>query len=91
MIPRRIKNATGVFGAPMDWDQKRDGNCVGLAVRVTPFTRNPFFESAWEPTPEELAQLNAGGSVILRVIGGQPPVALYVEPAAPEETPDATN
>jgi hypothetical protein len=58
-----------------------------LAVRVTPFTRNPFYESAWEPTPEELAHLNAGGSVILRVLGGQPPVALYVEPPAEESAP----
>ncbi len=29
-------------------------------------------ESAWEPTPEELALLNAGASIVLRVYGGQP-------------------
>ena len=32
-------------------------------------------ESAWEPTPDELALLNAGGTVVLRIIGWQPPVA----------------
>jgi hypothetical protein len=79
MIARRIKNTTAVFGAPKDWNPETDGNCTGLAVRVTPFTRNPYYESAWEPTPDELAALNAGGSVILRVFGGQPPVQLYVE------------
>lgn len=89
MIPRRIKNATAVFGVPQGWDKERDGSCVGLAVRVTPFTRNPYYESAWEPTPEELAMLLAGGSVILRVIGVQPVVALYVEPPAPEEATQA--
>jgi hypothetical protein len=76
MMPRRIQNATHSLGAPKDWDKAR-GNCVSLWVRAFP----DFFESAWEPTPDELAALNAGGSVILRVVGGHPPVALYVEPA----------
>lgn len=35
--------------------------------------------SAWQPTPDELARLNAGASVHLRVIGTQhPPVMLEV-------------
>lgn len=82
MIPRRIANATHNLGAPKDWDQSKQGNCVQLWVRAIPATG--FCESAWEPTPDELATLNAGGSVVLRVVGGQPPVALYVEPVAKE-------
>ena len=40
-------------------------------------------QSAWEPTPRELAILNAGGSVILSIIGGQPPVMLGAEATTP--------
>ena len=40
----------------------------------------PSMESAWEPTPEELAVLRAGGRVVLRVLGrGHPPVWIGVE------------
>jgi hypothetical protein len=38
--------------------------------------------SRWEPTPDELAALNAGGSVELWVMGRQPPVSLAVAPYA---------
>lgn len=76
MIPRRIANATRNLGAPGDWDESKHGKCTHLWVRVQP---GGLFESAWEPTPEELKILNEGGSVVLRVVGGQPPVALYVE------------
>lgn len=45
------------------------------------------YVSRWEPTPTELALLNAGGSVELWVMGAQPPVMLlakpHAEPAAP--------
>lgn len=35
-------------------------------------------ETAWFPTPDELAAMNAGAPVILRVVGtGHPPVMLY--------------
>jgi hypothetical protein len=38
--------------------------------------------SAWEPTPQQLAMLNAGGRVHLRILGVQhPPVSLWVEEA----------
>lgn len=39
----------------------------------------PAMETAWEPTPDELARLNAGAPVILQVLGtGHPPVLLMV-------------
>ncbi len=57
------------------------GACGALATRVTPYAPGIVCcESAWEPTPQELRDLNAGGQVVLRVIGWQVPVALYVEP-----------
>jgi hypothetical protein len=37
--------------------------------------------SLWEPTPQQLAILNAGGKVALRILGeGHPPVSLWAEP-----------
>lgn len=83
MIPRRISRATHYLGAPQGWAPAKDGHCSHLAVRAS----GDVCESAWEPTPAELAALNAGASVILRVVGGQPPVALYVEQQneSPEE------
>lgn len=43
----------------------------------------PAMESAWQPDTADIAALQAGGQVILRVVGeGHPPVVLYVEPAA---------
>ncbi|MEH6774890.1 MAG: hypothetical protein V7668_13270 [Cereibacter changlensis] len=39
----------------------------------------PCMVTAWQPTPDELARLNAGASVHLRVNGSQhPPVMLDV-------------
>jgi len=46
----------------------------------------PAMETAWEPTPDELARLNAGAPVILQILGtGHPPVMLLVGDAP---TPD---
>ena len=80
MIPKRIAGATRYLGAPQGWEPERNGPCGHLAVRDVTAGSLPICESAWEPTPKELALLNAGGSVVLRVVGGQPPVMLYVEP-----------
>jgi hypothetical protein len=42
----------------------------------------PAMVTAWLPTPDELARLNAGAAVHLRIIGTQhPPVMVDVGPA----------
>jgi hypothetical protein len=77
MIAKRIAGATHNLGAP----KGMEGEVRPLWVKAA---RDPdlgslvVFESAWEPTPRELELLNAGHSVVLRVVGGMPPVALYV-------------
>lgn len=85
MIPRRIAGANHWLGAPKGWKPEADGNCGHLAIRTCAgdprHDGRAYCESAWEPTPKELEQLNAGGSIILRIIGWQSPVALYVEKA----------
>ena len=86
MIPLRIAGATHFLGAPRGWQPEKNGPCANLAVKAhgDPLAGQGWCESAWEPTPEELAILNSGGRVILRVAGWQPPVALYVEQAPHE-------
>ena len=79
MIPRHIYGATVRLNPPANWDEETHGPCCRLYARVTD---DGTYESAWEPTPDELAALNAGASVILAVKGGQPPVMLYVSPVA---------
>lgn len=76
MIAVRIANATRELGPPRTWNERENGRCTRLVVRDV---GESIVQSAWEPTPAELAALNAGGRVILSVWGGQPPVALNVE------------
>lgn len=51
---------------------------LGLPVRdviVTDTVNGPgtaAMETAWEPTPDELAVLNAGGSVVVTILGTVP-------------------
>ena len=77
MLPLRIEGATHYLGAPKDWNPAVDGTCAGLAVLM----ENGRCHSAWYPSVEELKALLQGGSVILTVVGHQPPVALTVMPA----------
>lgn len=70
MIPLRIAGSNCVLKpAPGDEGSVRDLHVViqdGCCV------------SRWEPTPDELVKLNAGGSVELWVSGRQPPVWIGV-------------
>lgn len=76
MIPARIAGATHHLGAPKGWKPEEDGNCCHLAVRVV---EGNVWQSAWEPTPAEVAAISAGAKIVLSVVGGQPPVMLSVE------------
>lgn len=71
-----IEGATHNPGAPKDWTPA-DGHCGGLPIRFEE-TQPQSCYSAWKPTPEELATLVDGGYVVLRVVGWQVPVALFV-------------
>lgn len=72
----RIQGCTRVIG--------RSQGYYGLPLRDIVINDNvtgpetPAMETAWLPTPDELAALNAGAPIILRVVGrGHPPVMLY--------------
>lgn len=82
MLIRRIKGCTQTIGA--------DQGYLGLPIRrvMKPTVINDVTytlahtESAWEPTPAELKQLNEGASIITsQLTFGQPvqPLHLYVE------------
>lgn len=74
MIPLKIEGATICMKAPPGMEgEVRDLHVARI---------DGAYVSAWEPTPGELEMLNAGGSVVLWIIGGQPPVLLTVKPHA---------
>jgi hypothetical protein len=75
MNPGNIRFATHAFHAPRAWNEQKHGECATLHVRQR---SAGTCESAWYPTPEELALLNLGEPVILTVWGGQPPVSVNV-------------
>lgn len=78
MLIRRIEGATRNLGAPPNWDGDVS-KCNVLPIIDVPTEQGPFMVSAWEPTPAELALLNAGESVQLWICGhSHPVVALTV-------------
>lgn len=93
MLIKRIEGATRNLGAPSGWDPDIHGMCSVLPIADIPDpTTGNWMVSAWEPTPEEIARIVAGGSIHLWVqgtlhpvvsmtVGGEPPV---------EKSPHAT-
>lgn len=79
MRPTQHPSNNGVLGAPEGWDQKQMP-CSALAITRTDWDGIPAVVSFWKPTPEELAVLNAGGSVALWIAGQtMPPAGLSVD------------
>lgn len=75
MRPLLIANATRVLAENQD-------QYYALAIRDEQVNGLNQMTSVWEPTPEELAMLNAGGAVRLTILGsGHPPVMLSAQPA----------
>jgi hypothetical protein len=81
MIPKHPENTTRLLGAPRNWNPARDGYCSHLAVvDMVDDLGKQVMVSVWEPTPGELAALNAGKHVHLEIVGTQhPPVFVWVE------------
>ena len=81
MIIGRIAGATRELGRPKDWDNERDGECGTLAILDwQPTEGQSAMTSAWFPTPNEVARINAGEPVYLTIWGSaHPPVMLTVK------------
>ena len=78
MLRRRIFGAAVEMNPPEGWTND-DPPCGKLPVRIEKAGSHLVYVSAWELTPDELEKIEAGGSIILRCLGSQPPVALTVE------------
>lgn len=79
MIIGRIRGANFCYTAPPELP-----DCQDLHVRTQVINGCHTASSAWFPTPEELAALNAGQPVIFTHWGnGHPVVSLTVEPPEP--------
>ena len=79
MMIQRIAGATRVIGKSQGYlglplrDEIREVTIGGEVVQCCAMV------TAWEPTPEEITRINAGGLVYLCILGtGQPPVMLDV-------------
>lgn len=68
---RVIGRSQGYIGLPVCFTATIDGPSGALT---------PMLVTAWQPTPDELARLNAGASVLVKLIniGQHPPIAVEV-------------
>lgn len=89
ILARRIAGATAYLGAPAYWTPDSDGDCGHLAIREHGDARagKGWVESAWEVTPDDIERLREGRSLIVRIHGWQPPIALYIDPQKPDLLP----
>lgn len=72
-----------VMGPPPGWDGTECGTTEVVRVVEELHTGRPVVShtTKWMPTTEDLARLNAGGSVYLQTIGpGMPPVWCGTDP-----------
>jgi hypothetical protein len=80
MLPLRPSRATRKWGAPAGCEQ----NVGGLHVATEVHSGMQFLVSKWEPTPDELARLNAGAPIVLGLSVPQHPVVFLSVGQAPE-------
>lgn len=64
----RHSTNNAILGAPPDWDQG-ELPCDALPVTRTTWQGIPCIVAFFKPSAEELATLNAGGSIALWVAG----------------------
>jgi hypothetical protein len=87
MIIAHIEGATRICGKAQGY--------LGLPLRdelindTVNGEATPAMVTAWTPTPEELAALNAGAAVHVRILGSTPPPMMVLVGPAPEQMPAA--
>ncbi len=83
MIHGYIRGTTRTLGVSQGFKglNIRDEDRIHLDRHGRPMGSSPHMFSLWHPTAEELALLNAGGGIVLGVLGSShPPVHLEVVP-----------
>ena len=75
MTPIKFPQANVAFGPPPDLKESQCRTIHGFIGEVSQGSveGSALVVTAWQPTPEELAELNAGGAVFLSFLGGLPP------------------
>lgn len=77
MTPFKHPSCNHAYTSPPDWDAAKFGECLTLDVSASIEEGQVILDSFWQPSAEELAKLNEGRPVVLRVYGRQHP-AVYV-------------
>lgn len=64
------------IGAPKNWNADLDGSVgtIFVADAIDTLSGMNFMYSVYQPTPEDLAALNAGGAIRLGIMGRSHPV-----------------
>ena len=75
MLVGRIRDSNFCYKAPPGME-----NCQDLYVRVFEDEDVRIMSSAWMPTPEELARMNAGQPIHLHIYGQSHPVVSMTVP-----------
>lgn len=75
MMYTNFEGQNGLFKAPVDMKDR----CGDLPVLITKDSfGDPIIVSAWMPSAEDLAAMNAGRAMYLKIVGkGMPPVSLF--------------
>lgn len=75
MTPVRFPQVNAFFGAPAGLDENQVVTVPAFAgsARGGSLDGMPIVVTAWQPSPAELAALNAGRPIFLTFIGGLPP------------------
>ncbi|MBN8749489.1 MAG: hypothetical protein J0I65_18510 [Variovorax sp.] len=77
MNPIKHPSNTRMLAAPPGWDEDLKVEPLGITDQIVEGV--PCVWSFWRPDVEELAALNAGGDVVLSIVGrNMPPAALMV-------------
>lgn len=75
MQPLRTAECNVLLGAPSDWDENTDGECVALPIHQN----GVYMHSFWQPSEQDIANILAGVPIRLTIVGGaHPPVAINV-------------
>lgn len=80
MIPAEQRPFTRFVCPDRDWPLEAQEAAGHLQLRDIDGPLGPMMQTLWEPTPDEIARINAGAKVVLTVLGtAHPHVALDVE------------
>lgn len=77
MNPLNTAHTTRVLGAPKDWDERKNGSCIGLPITDA----DGVMYSYWNPSWSERLLILVGRPVRLAVVGyTHPPVSVDAQP-----------